>query len=644
MTAIALGRSKNEICSNPKGKCIHFGKMHCIHKKKISGQKALPAEKRCKGRRVKCKLFIGKNPFVPSFDGDYVFSEKETEALAMAFQHGDNILLSGPPGCISGETPLGISRGNRHHPRIYSIEEAYHKFNHIPFNKSFRAKCGRKKANKFWDKNLPTKILALEDDLATGYNEIEEIIYSGIKTTYTVKVSSGKEIRVTKDHKFRVPKGTKGADSEGFKRLKDLKVKDQVIVRSHKGKGKGRIKRKETSDLFILATFHPNAWTKIVRLKHPNGKLYKKYTYIHIQKSKAKIEARMNSLSLKEFSRIIAKDKKKAANLKYLPHEIQIHHKDRNPENNKISNLQPLTKSKHNKVHSKAEAKKHLPHMRVAIRKITSIKKYGKEETFDIKMKGKYKNFTANDFIIHNSGKTSLAKQIASILNWGLIQFSCSEETSSAKLLGEWVVIGKDMKWSDGLITTAMKYGHVLLEDEADFMRPELRGELHSIMEENGSVTLSAIHPDTKMPFQKVINKHPMFRWVSTANTIGLGDDLFQYHGTQYFNSAARDRYSVILQFKYKTPEEELVILERKTGIERVTATEMIKIANACREEENKEINFQFTLRRLMAWAKYWTRMNAETASEISILNFCTDTDRYFIKSLIRTHLNLEVE
>lgn len=241
------------------------------------------------------------------------------------------------------------------------------------------------------------------------------------------------------------------------------------------------------------------------------------------------------------------------------------------------------------------------------------------------------------------TGKTSLVKQLAAVLNWGVIQFSCSEETSSARILGQWVVAGKTMKFSDGTITTAMKKGFILLEDEADFMRPELRGELHSLMEHKGTVTLSAMHPVTNEPYQEVITKHPNFRWVSTANTTGYGDDGFQFAGTQYLNSAARDRYEIIAVFKNKPPEIEAEIVKQKTGIEISIAMKMVEIANLCRDEGNNDVTFQFSLRRLISWGRYWRTMGAELSTVLSVLNFASQNDRHFVKSLVRTHLGIDI-
>jgi len=242
------------------------------------------------------------------------------------------------------------------------------------------------------------------------------------------------------------------------------------------------------------------------------------------------------------------------------------------------------------------------------------------------------------------TGKTSLVKQIAAICNWGVEQYDCSEETSSAKIIGQWIAVGKEMQWIDGHITTAMRKGLILLEDEVDFMRPELRGEIHGVMENRGTISLTTIHVETGQPFRELVTKHPSFRWVSTANTVGYGDDLFAFHGTQYMNAASRDRYEIIMNVGYKTRDEEVEILNVKTGIEKTIAGQMVEVANLCRNEKDHDMVFQFSLRRLLSWAKYWQLIPKEEASQLAVLNYCNMTDRHTVKSLIRTHLNVEVD
>ncbi|HUW48081.1 MAG TPA: AAA family ATPase, partial [Patescibacteria group bacterium] len=220
--------------------------------------------------------------------------------------------------------------------------------------------------------------------------------------------------------------------------------------------------------------------------------------------------------------------------------------------------------------------------------------------------------------------------------------FDCSEETTADKIIGQWVVIGTEMQFIDGHVTSAMRNGFVLLENEADFMRPELRGEVHGIMDKGGQITLHAIHPKTKKIFREKLYRHPNFRWVSTANTTGYGDDLFAFHGTQYMNAASRDRYETIIKVDFKKEEEEVLILKKKTGIDEDTAEKMVRIANDCRQSQNSMI-FQFTLRRLLAWAKYWQLSGEVPATDMCVLNYCNITDRHTVASLVRTHLALDV-
>ena len=163
-------------------------------------------------------------------------------------------------------------------------------------------------------------------------------------------------------------------------------------------------------------------------------------------------------------------------------------------------------------------------------------------------------------------------------------------------------------------------------------------------METGGSLALSAIHPETKEPYQEIIQKHPFFRWVSTANTTGYGDDSFSYHGTNYFNAASRDRYEMIMVVAHKNLEQELEILKAKTGIDEQVARRMITIANACREKTiSQEMLFQFTLRRLLSWSKYHQKLDEEEAAKLAILNFTSDADRHTVASLMKSHMNLNV-
>jgi MoxR-like ATPase len=239
-------------------------------------------------------------------------------------------------------------------------------------------------------------------------------------------------------------------------------------------------------------------------------------------------------------------------------------------------------------------------------------------------------------------GKSSLVTQIASIANWGVIKFSCSEETTSSKILGQWVIHDKQMVWVDGYITYAMKNGLILLEDEADFMRPELRGELHSVMEHGGTLTLSKINQETGKSFQEVIHKHPNFRWISTANTVGYGDDLFAFHGTQFFNAASRDRYEIILNIEYRTKEQEALVIISKTNIDEETCKKMVSVADSCRKE-SQTMTFQFSTRRLLSWANLIvTGISPTVAAKIAVLNFANKTDAHTIKSLMISHMGLE--
>jgi len=245
-------------------------------------------------------------------------------------------------------------------------------------------------------------------------------------------------------------------------------------------------------------------------------------------------------------------------------------------------------------------------------------------------------------------GKTSIIEIICALSQREVISFSASEETRYSQLIGQWTAIGDKMIFIDGYVTDAMRNGKVLIENESDFMRPELRGALHGILDSKGSITLQSYHPKTGKPFLEVIPRHRNFRWVSTANTTGLGDDQFKFHGVQLQNAAARDRYKVIVNVDYRNEKEEAEILVNRTGIDEDTARKMSAVAWGIRQlvrSGRGEVSFEFTMRRLLAWAAYHQRKeNKVEALKLAVLNFAQDdpVERNTILNIVRTQFGAE--
>ena len=189
--------------------------------------------------------------------------------------------IIGNPGCISKDTILSFRRGKRKAGRLYTIEDAYYKFHGIPREKSgkWQRRSGK---NYLWNPELSLFTLSLKNENHIGYHQVDDIVYSGIKTTYLVKTKNS-YLRATKNHPFLT------SDNK-FIPLENLNINDEVVCRQLEIKKQG---------------------------KNSNG------------------------------------------------------------------------------------------NQNVAIERICSIEKYGKEKTYDIVMKDPYHNFCANNFVLHNCGKTT---------------------------------------------------------------------------------------------------------------------------------------------------------------------------------------------------------------------------------------------
>lgn len=142
------------------------------------------------------------------------------------------------------------------------------------------------------------------------------------------------------------------------------------------------------------------------------------------------------------------------------------------------------------------------------------------------------------------SGKTSVITELAARLNWPVYSITCTGRMEFDDLVGRPMVVKKEgestpsVRFIYGPLARAMKQGGILILNEVDLCDPAQLSGLNDILEgrplsipQNGG---------------EVIQPHPMFRVVATANSRGSGDSSGQYAGIQIQNVAALDRYRVL--------------------------------------------------------------------------------------------------
>ena len=300
--------------------------------------------------------------------------------------HGDKdyleVILTGATGCLSGDTLIPINRRVKSSAsREYTIRDAYEK--------------STTEKRYSWNKAIPTKLLSLKDNLI-GWHTSSEIVYSGRKAVYTLTTNTGKSITVTDEHPFKVPAYVEDADKDGFKQLQHLKVGDSVICRGGKQAPVGRQPNRDRRWVYSVQ-YHPNGHRQLVYNKD-----YKRVSY-----SRLVVEAHMNSMTVESLVKTLRNDKDASAYLNYIPKEKVVHHLDGNPLNDNLANLTVISKEEHDRIHGYTNVV-NFRHPSPVEETIVNIVSAGEQETFDVIMDEPYRNYVANGFVVHNTGKSFL--------------------------------------------------------------------------------------------------------------------------------------------------------------------------------------------------------------------------------------------
>lgn len=242
-------------------------------------------------------------------------------------------------------------------------------------------------------------------------------------------------------------------------------------------------------------------------------------------------------------------------------------------------------------------------------------------------------------------GKTATVMQIGAVINQPVYRHQMKGETRAAEFLGEKTVeidetTGQNhVVFKYGILAKAMKRGWWLLIDEIDMAPPEVLTVLQGVLEGGDRKRLQLVENEGE-----VIEAHPGFRIIATANTLGRGDESGLYAGTKVLNAAFLDRFETVIQFDYPDAETEASIIVGKSKIGKREANRMVKIAGRVREANaNEECECTMSTRQLIAWARKSDKLaSVQRAAIYTILNKLNSEDRGLVEGVIQRYFGSE--
>ncbi|NBV06888.1 MAG: AAA family ATPase [Proteobacteria bacterium] len=235
---------------------------------------------------------------------------------------------------------------------------------------------------------------------------------------------------------------------------------------------------------------------------------------------------------------------------------------------------------------------------------------------------------------MHGTGKSTHIEQVAARLNWPCLRINFDSQITRLDLVGKDVIKLKSDKqiteFQEGIIPFALRRGIALVLDEYDAIKTDVSFVIQRLLEEDGKFAL--------LEENEIITPNKNFRLFATSNTLGAGDDLGIYHGTNLINQAQMDRWNIVAALNYLNEEQELAILLKKlpflnSKLHQQTAKMMVRLANLSREAfKNGDISTLISLRTLISWGKNIEIFGSiKTAFLLSFVNKVIDDEKAVI-------------
>jgi MoxR-like ATPase len=194
-------------------------------------------------------------------------------------------------------------------------------------------------------------------------------------------------------------------------------------------------------------------------------------------------------------------------------------------------------------------------------------------------------------------GKSDAIERIFAQREQQLHIISCNARMTAEDFEGKIDLVAGETKFTPSVAAIAVRDGLGLHLEEADAADPQAWYSLYRAL--NGS-DMRIVRAGLIIP------RHKKFRAVATQNTEGRGGDEHGiYHGRSNQDESFLDRFENYVKAEYPTPDVEITILMKKTGISKKNAEKIVKTATELRKAfATNDVLVLTTVRRTIAAAR----------------------------------------
>lgn len=218
------------------------------------------------------------------------------------------------------------------------------------------------------------------------------------------------------------------------------------------------------------------------------------------------------------------------------------------------------------------------------------------------------------------TGKSSLANVVAERLGRKFCYVPCHTGATAEVLIGQWIPNpkGQGYVWMDGVLTSAVRNGHICLLDEVNSLKPEVAFAIHGLLDHRRELVLAEKPDENGNP--EVVVAHENFGLIAAGNPF--------YEGVRVMNEAFRDRFPIQLQLGYHH-EMDIAVLRGNPYVDKLDPRHALALeafVNKVRTAvKNKAINSDVSTRAFIDLAKNMVIHTFQSARTMFLLRFNDD-------------------